>query len=101
MALSAERKLDFEEAFELIGKKAPTINKDTFAIVLRSLGLNPTNDEVTGLFDKLASGGAMDLNGVLAAAAEFETTMKKTNTAELEEAFSVFDKEKTGKISAA
>ena len=38
MSLSAERRLDFEEAFEIIGKKAATIKKDTMAIVFSVVG---------------------------------------------------------------
>ena len=101
MSLSAERKLDFEEAFEIIGKKASTINKDTMAVILRSLGLNPTNDEVTELFNKVSSGGVVDVNGVLAAAGEFEATMINSSQGELQQAFGVFDKDNTGKISSA
>ena len=102
MVLSETRKGDFEEAFAILGKKANTIPKDTFAVVLRSLGLNPTNDEVTALFVKFSGGDGVDCAGLVAAAEEFDGTMSAdASPTQLQEAFAVFDKDRTGKISAA
>lgn len=103
MSLSAERTEAFTEAFEIFGKKAPDIDKHTLSVIMRSLGQNPTNDEVTELFNQEAAGGSkIGLDKVLKIGAEFEAKMNSTDQhAALKEAFAVFDKDKKGKISAA
>ena len=103
MSLSAEREDLFKEAFEILGKKAAEVDKPTVAIIMRSLGQNPTNDEANALYDKY-SGGAQSVavDVLLKIAAEFEATMKsKDQNKDLQEAFAVFDKDNSGKISAA
>ena len=102
MPLSALRNDQFTEAFEIIGGKKAEISKEALADILRSLGQNPTNDEVTGLFNKHTNGSGVTLEAVLAAADEFEQQMLSSDqNAVLKEAFAVFDKDKSGKISAA
>ena len=96
------RQSELEEAFEILGCGKETIDKDTLGIILRSLGLNPTQDEVNALFDKHKQSGEMGVVSVVAAAEEFEAMFKgKDHNSELKEAFSVFDKDNSGKISAA
>ena len=104
MALSAERTEAFKEAFDLIGtNKAETVDERTMGIIMRSLGQNPASDEVSALFKKHSGGSkAVGVEAVLAAAGEFEATMAgKDLKADMKEAFAVFDKDKSGKISAA
>ena len=36
------KKAQYYEAFEILGKKAPTIDKDMMGTVMRSMGLNPS-----------------------------------------------------------
>ncbi len=123
------RKGDLIEAFQIIGNKAEAVDKYTFGVILRSLGMNPTGDEISDLFHKGASGTTIGVDACLAMANEFEASMKSKNSdAEygsdphasfpsalslwcalpditplhrLRDAFAVFDKEKEGKISAA
>lgn len=100
--MNAKRTDEFTEAFDILGVGKTEVDKDTLAVILRSLGLNPTQEEVIGLFDKHKTGDMIALPGVLKAASEFEVDFNsKDHTAELREAFSVFDKEKKGKINAA
>jgi len=102
MGLDATRTDLYTEAFEILGNNKSEVELATLGVILRSLGLNPTHDEVAKLFDAHKQGSAINLDGVLKAAAEFEVTFKtKDHKAELREAFSVFDKDKSGKISAA
>ena len=103
MPLSADRKAQFEEAFEIIGKKATEIERMDVGIIMRSLGQNPTNDEVKELFEKVAGGeSSIPLEKMLKVADEFETRMKASDqTTVLKEAFAVFDKDNSGSISAA
>lgn len=103
MPMTAARKLDVEEAFEIVGKKEAAVNKDTMGIILRSLGLNPTNDEINELFSSVAAGATtIDCAGVVKAAETFDDTMAGRNVKDdTTAAFAVFDKEATGKISAA
>lgn len=103
MPMTAARKLDVEEAFEIVGKKEAAVNKETMGIILRSLGLNPTNDEISELFSAVAAGATtVDCAGVVKAAESFDETVAGRNVKEdTTAAFAVFDKEATGKISAA
>ena len=102
MGLSDERKAQFSEAFELLGNKKSEVPKDVLADIMRSLGQNPTNDEVTAAFGKHSSGAGLTLDSVLTICGEFEATMaSQDQEAILKEAFGVFDKDKSGTISAA
>ena len=102
MGLSAVRVDQFTEAFEVIGGKKPEVSKDQLAVIMRSLGQNPMNDEVTTLFNKHTGGSELSLESVLAVAGEFEDQMGAADQkAGLKEAFAVFDKDKSGKISGA
>ena len=102
MGLSDERKAQFSEAFELLGSKKSEVAKDVLADIMRSLGQNPTNDEVTAAFNKHSSGAGLTLDSLLTICGEFDTAMaSQDQVAILKEAFGVFDKDKSGTISAA
>lgn len=102
MPLSDERKAQFTECFEILGNKKAEIPKDVLGTIMRSLGQNPTNEEVNTFFTKHTSGSGLTLDAVLAIAAEFDATMAGNDQqAVLKEAFAVFDKDKSGTISAA
>jgi Ca2+-binding EF-hand superfamily protein len=102
MGLSEERKAQFSEAFELLGSKKAEIPKDVLGQIMRSLGQNPTNDEVTAAFNKHSSGAGLTLDSVLTICGEFEAGMaSQDQKGILKEAFAVFDKDKSGTISAA
>ncbi|KOO21679.1 calmodulin [Chrysochromulina tobinii] len=94
------KKGDIIEAFGIHGNNAPTVDKHIFGIVLRSVGMNPTNDEIADMFQKGSKGGMIDATTCVAMAIGF-LAKSKDNDKELREAFAVFDKEKEGKISAA
>ena len=102
-ALSDARKAQFEEAFEILGKKSAEIERSTMGDIMRSLGQNPTQDEVKEYFEKVAGGGSsITCEQLLVAAGEFEGKMKNQDLkAGLKEAFAVFDKDNTGSINAA
>ena len=55
MPLSEERRADFVEAFDILGKKKAAVDKGLFGVILRSLGQNPTNDEINALFTKYST----------------------------------------------
>lgn len=103
MGLSAEKEELFREAFEILGKKQPTIDQYTVSVILRSLGQNPTTDEVKELYNKFSGGAStVDVDVVVKIAGAFETTMAtKDQKTDLTQAFAVFDKDGSGKISAA
>ena len=103
MPLSGARRAQFVEAFEILGKKAPEVDRATMGDIMRSLGQNPSTEELTQLFDKVAKGGAsISCEALLAAADEFEGRMRsKDQEADVRKAFAVFDKDSTGSISAA
>ena len=103
MPLSAQRKAQFVECFEILGNKAAEVERSTVGDIMRSLGQNPTQDEVKQLFEKAAGGeSSISCEKLLAIAGEFEDKMASSNAlADLGEAFAVFDKDKSGSISAA
>ena len=59
---------DVREAFEILGAKAATVDKSTFGIILRSLGMNPTNDEISELYSC-----PMDVEVCVNAAGQFKS----------------------------
>lgn len=40
--MNPERQKDFEESFDILGKKAANVDKATMGNILRSMGLNPS-----------------------------------------------------------
>lgn len=93
---------EFKEAFTLFDKdNNGTISKQELSTVMRSLGLSPSEQEVTDLMNEI------DLNGNKSIEfSEFLTLMSrqlKQNDSEMEllEAFKVFDKNGDGYISSA
>ena len=103
MPLGEARTEQFVEAFEVLGKRAPTVDRETMGSIMRALGQNPTNDEVKGLFEKVAAGASsISCEQLLIAAGEFEEQNLNTDPkVALREAFKVFDKDNTGSISSA
>ena len=71
LAMDATKKGDIIEAFGIHGSNAPTVDKHIFGIVLRSVGMNPTNDEIADLFQKGSKGGMIDATTCVAMAIEF------------------------------
>lgn len=103
MPLSDAMKMQFEECFVIKAQKAVEIEMPALAEIMRSMGQNPTTDEVKALFDKVA-GGESSINSakMLTAVAEFQDVMTaKDQLTELADAFAVFDKDKSGSISGA
>ncbi|XP_020604205.1 calmodulin-A-like [Orbicella faveolata] len=92
---------DFKEAFALLDKDGDgTITTKELGILMRSLGENPTEQELEQIILEID----MDGNGIIDFR-EFlhlmETRMKGTDTeAELREMFKVFDMDGNGYISA-
>jgi len=100
--LTEEQIQEFKEAFTLFDKdNNGTISKQELSTVMRSLGLSPSEQEVTDLMNEI------DLNGNKSIEfSEFLTLMSrqlKQNDSEMEllEAFKVFDKNGDGYISSA
>ena len=78
MPLSADRKAQFEEAFEIIGKKATEIERMDVGIIIAVT--EPTKHEVKELFEKVAGGeSSIPLEKMLKVADEFETRMKASD----------------------
>ena len=78
--MDEKKKGDLTEAFEVLGNKADTVDLNTFGIILRSVGMNPTGDEIKELFTSASGGSGIDVAGALKAAETFETTIKSKNT---------------------
>ncbi|URE03052.1 hypothetical protein MUK42_20998 [Musa troglodytarum] len=99
--LPAEQISEFQEAFCLFDKDGDgCITLQELATVIRSLGQDPSEDELKGMIKEVDING----NGTIEYA-EFlnlmARKMKETDTEEeLREAFKVFDKDQNGFISA-
>jgi hypothetical protein len=71
LAMDETKKGDIIEAFGIHGNNAPTVDKHIFGIVLRSVGMNPTNDEIADMFQKGSKGGMIDATTCVAMAIGF------------------------------
>ena len=95
-----EQIAEFKEAFSLFDKDGDgLITTKELGIVMRCLGLNPTEDEVQQLINELD----LDGNGTVDFP-EFSFIMQRKMQdckEEIREAFQVFDKDGSGFISAA
>merc|ERR1711918_224548 len=89
-------------AFEIYDKdKEGKIDCTTLGAVLRSLAFNPTEKELTEIFEACKSGDKCDEAGMLKAAEMAKGKMGGNEEAALLEAFTVFDKESNGFLPAA
>ncbi|KAK6464512.1 hypothetical protein DFJ63DRAFT_285164, partial [Scheffersomyces coipomensis] len=100
--LSEQQIAEFKEAFSLFDKDSDgKITTKELGSVMRSLGLNPSESELTDMINEVDvnSDGSIDFPEFLTMMAR---KMKDTDSeAEILEAFKVFDKNGDGKISAA
>ena len=99
--MSEEQIAEYKEAFSLFDKDGDgTIDASELGTVMRSLGQNPTESELTDMINEIDidHSGTIDFE-------EFKTMMiaKDENRSpedDLKEAFKVFDKDNNGFISA-
>ncbi|EFJ32870.1 hypothetical protein SELMODRAFT_83841 [Selaginella moellendorffii] len=97
-----ERNKEFKEAFSLFDKDGDgCITTSELAVVMRSLGQNPSEQELREMIEEVDvdGNGTIDFQEFLNLMAR---KMKDTDTEEeLKEAFKVFDKDRNGLISCA
>jgi len=100
--LSQEQIAEFKEAFSLFDKDGDgTITTKELGTVMRSLGQNPTEAELTDMIAEVDQNGngQIDFNEFLTM---MSRKMQENDTEEeIVEAFKVFDKDGNGYISAA
>jgi len=105
MPLSADFVDDLKECFEIYDKeKAGKIDKDTMGSVMRSLGQNPTEAEITEIFSQVAGTAdqKVDPDGMVKAAEIMAGKMgSESHEGACLEAFTVFDKDQSGKLASA
>jgi len=102
MSMGELQKMEFKQAFQEFDKDGSgTISTKELLPVMRSMGQNPTEDEVLNLVIEydVNGDGTIDFD-------EFMEMMKKQaehqdNSAELKEAFKIFDRDGNGYIDAA
>jgi len=102
VTLTEEQIAEFKDAFSLFDKDGDgLITLEELATVMRSLGQNPTDDELKEMIKEVDTdqSGTIDFE-------EFKQMMTKQmksehSVEEIKEVFRVFDKDNSGKISAA
>ena len=99
--LSEEQKAEFKEAFSLFDKDGDgTINPSELGVVMRSLGQNPSEEELTEMIEEADSNG----NGTIEYQEFLYLMVHLMSKVDPEEdtkyAFSVFDKNGDGFIDA-
>ena len=98
--LTKEQKEELKEAFILFDKDGDgTISAKELVVVMRSIGLNPTLEEIQSMMDEIEPGnnGEIEFEGFMALMAK---KLKETEIEdELKEAFKAFDREQKGYYS--
>ena len=93
---------EYKEAFQIFDKHGEgTISTKELGTIMRSLGLNPSDEdlkEIIDSFDNEKNNNLIDFNSFLMIMAKRKNDIDKEE--DLLEAFRVFDKENNGKISA-
>lgn len=102
MEFSEEQIEEFKEAFNLFDKDGNgTITADELGVVMRSLGKNPTHEELCAMIDEVDE----DKSGEIEFPEFLQLMSSKLQTAdsvdEMREAFLVFDRDKSGSVSAS
>lgn len=100
--LSPDQKSEFKEAFGLFDKDGDgSITTKELGTVIRSLGQNPTEEELQDMINEVDADGS----GTIECQEFLELMAKKIkgtdSDEQLKEAFRVFDKDQNGFISAA
>ncbi|GBG86733.1 hypothetical protein CBR_g41798 [Chara braunii] len=100
MALTEAQCVEFREAFCFFDRdRDGQIQTKEIGAVMRALGLNPTEADLSDIVDSAAANGkdSVDVNEFLSLMGK---NMKEESEDELKEAFKVFDKDQDGVISA-
>ncbi|XP_006819032.1 calmodulin-like [Saccoglossus kowalevskii] len=101
-AVTPEELAEFKEAFSMFDKNGDgAITREELGIVMRSLGMNPTEAELKDMISDVDENG----NGTIEFNEFIEMMIRKKQELdpeeELREAFKVFDRDGNGLISAA
>ena len=93
---------EYKEAFQILDKHGEgAISSKELGTIMRSLGLNPSDEdlkEIIDSFDNEKNNNLIDFNSFLVIMAKRKNDIDKEE--DLIDAFRVFDKENNGKISA-
>jgi len=97
--LDEEQNDEFREAFSVYDKGQGSVDARNFGFVMRYMGQNPSDAEVSDMLAKYGSGMAMPLNGFLKMMGD---KLRDVQTEDgIIESFQVFDKDGKGYVSAA
>ncbi|CAD7922308.1 unnamed protein product [Amoebophrya sp. A25] len=102
MEFTSDQIEEFKEAFALFDKdNSGTITADELGVIMKSLGKNPTDDELDAMIAEVDEDGSGEIEFP-----EFLALMSKKLQAadsieEMREAFLVFDRDKSGSVTAA
>ena len=98
MSLTDAQLGEFKEAFEIFDKeKTGSLTSEQLGAVLRSVGTNPTDEEVEEIASQVQKGGKVDLECVIEAGKIMAGKMAGKNLeSECLDAFKVFDENGDG-----
>eukprot|EP00457_Paulinella_chromatophora_P004613 gb/GEZN01004625.1/.p1 GENE.gb/GEZN01004625.1/~~gb/GEZN01004625.1/.p1 ORF type:complete len:362 (-),score=33.51 gb/GEZN01004625.1/:568-1653(-) len=96
---SEEQLSEFQEAFRIMNKEATgQINAAEVATVMRSFGINPTTEEISGMIQQAGGSDALTFDNFLSIMAK---DVSPQDPEIIIDAFKVFDRDNTGIVPAA
>ncbi|CAD7951192.1 unnamed protein product [Amoebophrya sp. A120] len=102
MEFTADQIDEFKEAFALFDRdNSGTITADELGVIMKSLGKNPTDDELEAMIAEVDEDGSGEIEFPEFLALMSKKLQAADSVEEMREAFLVFDRDKSGSVTAA
>mmetsp|Transcript_4909 Transcript_4909/g.12229 ORF Transcript_4909/g.12229 Transcript_4909/m.12229 type:complete len:151 (-) Transcript_4909:199-651(-) len=102
MEFTGDQIEEFKEAFALFDRdNSGTITADELGVIMKSLGKNPTDDELDAMIAEVDEDGSGEIEFPEFLALMAKKLQAADSIEEMREAFQVFDRDKSGSVTAA